>query len=125
MTIFEALIIGAIGSFLANITDPLLVYLRIDDAVGATCVHGFGGAWGIIAVGIFAAKDELVNPSYCKYNGLLHGGGGYLLGVQTLVVVTMTIWAMSITFILLFVNTTLLKPCYSISNNSHGHFFCS
>ena len=57
VTVFESLIIGAIGSFLANITDPLLVYLRVDDAVGATCVHGFAGAWGILSVGIFARKD--------------------------------------------------------------------
>ena len=59
------------GGFLANITDPLLVWLRIDDAVGATCVHGFGGAWGMIAVGIFAKKEEYV--SYTEYNGALHG----------------------------------------------------
>ena len=32
--------IGAVGSWLANITAKLLIYLRIDDAVGATCVHG-------------------------------------------------------------------------------------
>ena len=56
ITIFEALIIGAVGSFLANITDPLLVYLKVDDAVGATCVHGFGGLWGVIAVGLFAGR---------------------------------------------------------------------
>ena len=104
VTVFESLIIGAIGSFLANITDPLLVYLRIDDAVGATCVHGFAGAWGILSVGIFAAKDELEN--YCKYDGLLHGGGGYLLGVQTLTVVTMTIWAMLSTLFMLSVSDT-------------------
>ena len=33
-------IIGLVGSFLANITAPLLIYLKVDDAVGATCVHG-------------------------------------------------------------------------------------
>ena len=100
ITIWEALIIGAVGSFLANITDPLLVYLKVDDAVGATCVHGFGGAWGMIAVGLFAAKDELEN--YCQYNGLFHGGGGYLLGVQLLATVSFITWAMLSTFILLF-----------------------
>lgn len=101
VTVFESLLIGAVGSFLANITDPLLVYLRVDDAVGATCVHGFAGAWGIIAVGIFAAKDEMEN--YCEYDGLIHGGGGYLLGVQCLTVVTMMTWAMCTTGFLLSV----------------------
>ena len=60
ITIFEALIIGAVGSFLANITDPLLVYLKVDDAVGATCVHGFGGLWGVIAVGLFAGRLQYI-----------------------------------------------------------------
>lgn len=61
-----------IGSLLANITDPMLVYFKIDDAVGATCVHGFGGLWGVIAVGFFASKDEL-EGKYCLYDGLFHG----------------------------------------------------
>ena len=74
VTIWEALLIGAIGGFLANITDPFLVWLRIDDAVGATCVHGFGGVWGMIAVGIFASKENLVG-SYTQYDGLVHGKG--------------------------------------------------
>ena len=102
VTVWEAVVIGAIGSFLANITDPVLVYLRIDDAVGATCVHGFGGAWGMIAVGLFAAKDNLEN--YCKYDGLFHGGGGYLLGVQLFATVCMMVWAMLSTFVLLYVS---------------------
>ena len=63
--------IGMVGGFLANITDPLMVWLRVDDAVGATCVHGFGGAWGMIAVGIFAQKDPHVG--YTEYDGILHG----------------------------------------------------
>ena len=71
ITIWEGLVIGVVGAFLANITDPLLVYFRVDDAVGATCVHGFGGLWGMLAVGIFASKDRLEN--YCQYDGLLHG----------------------------------------------------
>ncbi len=36
----EAVIIGIIESYLANATADLLVYLKVDDAVGATCVHG-------------------------------------------------------------------------------------
>ena len=49
-----------------------LVSSRIDDAVGATCVHGFGGLWGILAVGLFASVDTLENK-YCLYDGLFHG----------------------------------------------------
>ena len=49
-----------------------LVSYRIDDAVGATCVHGFGGLWGILAVGLFASVDTLENK-YCLYDGLFHG----------------------------------------------------
>ena len=103
ITIWEALVIGMVGSFVANITDPLLVYLKVDDAVGATCVHGFGGAWGIIAVGIFASKDTLDN--YCQYDGLLHGGGFYLIGVQLLALVCFVSWSALITFVMLFVRS--------------------
>ncbi len=73
VTVFEAIFIGAVGALLANITDPLLVHFRVDDAVGATCVHGFGGAWGMIAVGIFAARDAIEDGAYCRFDGLLHG----------------------------------------------------
>ncbi len=36
----EAVFIGIVGSFLANVTAPLLIWMKVDDAVGATCVHG-------------------------------------------------------------------------------------
>ena len=147
VTVWEALLIGIIGGFLANITDPLLVWLRVDDAVGATCVHGFGGAWGMIAVGIFAKKETYV--SYTEYDGVLHGktflliilpnpfnkyfavfsiyifykiyifivgGGLYLLGVQAFTVVLLTLWAMMITFILLYVSSILLAICLGKSD---------
>ena len=39
---------------------PLLDRLRVDDVVGAVGVHGFGGAWGTLAAGMFKA-DALFN----------------------------------------------------------------
>jgi Amt family ammonium transporter len=41
-------------------------------------VHGVCGAWGTIAVGLFAAEP------YGSVNGLFYGGGFRLLGIQAL-----------------------------------------
>ena len=92
---------AVVGAFLANITAKLLIYLKVDDAVGATCVHGFGGAWGMIAVGIFARDDPM--EGFNIYPGLIHGGGFYLLGIQTLTCVCLIIWSSTVTIILIFV----------------------
>ena len=43
------------------------VQVQVDDAVGATCVHGFGGMWGMIAIGLFAQKDEMTDVGYSMY----------------------------------------------------------
>ena len=106
------------GAFLANITAKLLIYLKVDDAVGATCVHGFGGAWGMIAVGIFARDDPL--EGFNIYPGLIHGGGFYLLGIQTLTCVCLIIWSSTVTIILIFVRKmltcVLVKNCRSCPN---------
>ena len=40
MTPLESVPIGIVGAFLANASAGLLVKLKVDDAVGATGVHG-------------------------------------------------------------------------------------
>ena len=88
------MVVGAVGSFLANITPPLLEWARVDDAVGcvvlsyvmsnvmsrhdmtchvmnkcqvgATCVHGVGGAWGMLAVGLFAQTDHITDVQFSR-----------------------------------------------------------
>lgn len=56
-----ALLTGLVGGMLPVAVQPLLERLRIDDVVGAVGVHGFGGAWGTLAAGMFKA-DALFNP---------------------------------------------------------------
>ncbi|MDQ0467527.1 ammonium transporter [Labrys wisconsinensis] len=43
------------GCVIPKLNDLLVTRFKIDDAVGAVAVHGFGGAWGLLAAGIFAA----------------------------------------------------------------------
>jgi Amt family ammonium transporter len=49
--------------------------LKIDDPVGASAVHGVNGAWGILALGLFA------NGVYGQgLNGVAHGVTGLFYG---------------------------------------------
>ena len=52
-----ALLSGIIGGVIVVTTTNLLDRIRIDDVVGAVPVHGFCGAWGTLAVGLFYQGD--------------------------------------------------------------------
>ena len=43
------------GIFIPKVHEMILTKFKIDDAVGAVAVHGVGGVWGLLAVGIFAS----------------------------------------------------------------------
>jgi Amt family ammonium transporter len=51
--------------------------LKIDDPVGAISVHGVNGAWGVIALGLFAdgAYGDGLNGVAGPVRGLFYGGG--------------------------------------------------
>ncbi len=49
----SAIAIGAIGFLVYYGSSKLLKLIKIDDPVDAIAVHGFAGAWGTIAAGIF------------------------------------------------------------------------
>ena len=44
---------GLIGGFIYQAASMLLKKLKIDDPVDASAVHGFCGAWGLLAAGLF------------------------------------------------------------------------
>jgi Amt family ammonium transporter len=62
---------------------------KIDDPVGAVGVHGISGAFGTIAVGLFAVDG-----------GLFFGGGTGLLTTQVIGVLAVAAWTISTSFIL-------------------------
>lgn len=83
--------VDALGAAVIGIVSGILVVfavwfvenvLKVDDPVGAVAVHGFNGAWGTLAVGLFATDG-----------GLFYGGGAHLLGVQSLGVVSIAAYA--------------------------------
>jgi Amt family ammonium transporter len=49
-----AFIIGAVAGVLVIVSVAFFDKIRIDDPVGAISVHGVNGAWGVLAVGLFA-----------------------------------------------------------------------
>lgn len=57
------------------------VKAKIDDPVGAISVHGIGGIWGTLAVGLFDTT-----------NGAFYGGGVGILGVQIVGIAAIIAW---------------------------------
>ena len=74
--------------------------IRIDDPLDASVVHGFCGAWGVLAAGFFA--DPLLVNEVALTDG--RGGGifyGYGLNliIQVIDIVVTTGWTMFFTLI--------------------------
>jgi Amt family ammonium transporter len=67
-----------------------------DDSLDVVGIHGVGGTWGVLAVGLFASKA--INEAGA--NGLFFGNPA-LLGVQALAVVVAWVYAFVMTFVLL------------------------
>jgi Amt family ammonium transporter len=67
-----------------------------DDSLDVVGIHGVGGTWGALALGLFATKA--VNDA--GNNGFFFGNPG-LLGVQALAVGTAWVYSFLVTFILL------------------------
>jgi Amt family ammonium transporter len=84
--ILIGLIAGAIVELSVEFIDKVL---RIDDPVGAVSVHGVCGAWGTLAVGLFA------QPEYGGLAGLFFGGGVQQLGIQALGVLCVFGWTVA------------------------------
>jgi ammonium transporter, Amt family len=56
---WAAVAIGIAGGWWYLCASKLLIYFRIDDAVDAIPVHMVGGAWGVIATGLFANAGRM------------------------------------------------------------------
>jgi ammonium transporter, Amt family len=79
---YMSVVAGAIGGVIVVLSVFGFERLRIDDPVGAISVHGVCGAWGTIAVGLFANGNA---PFLSEgTDGLFFGGGADLLVSQVI-----------------------------------------
>jgi ammonium transporter, Amt family len=90
-----AAIIGLIaGIIVVEVAIFIDTKLRVDDPVGAIAVHGVNGAWGCLALGLFAdgSYGDGWNGVAGTVTGLFYGGGFGQLAAQTIGVVANIIY---------------------------------
>ncbi|XP_077484762.1 putative ammonium transporter 3 [Amblyomma americanum] len=102
---WEALLIGAVGGLCTTPVPSLLRrWLSVDDPVNAAAIHGVGGLWGMLAVGLFLDTTRYQGLRHHR-RGLFKGGGGSLLGIQLAACLTIVAWSAGVTFLVLkFIN---------------------
>src|SRR5512136_436132 len=79
---WAAALIGAIAGVLVILAALFIdTKLKIDDPVGASAVHGVNGAWGIVALGLFAngTYGQGLNGVANGVTGLFYGNPGQLI----------------------------------------------
>jgi len=88
-----AIVIGLVAGILCYLALDYRVKKGIDESLDAWAIHGIGGAWGSLAVGLFATKA--VND----YAGLLFGNVE-LLKAQVIAVIATVVYAFVVTYVL-------------------------
>lgn len=85
--------------------------LKADDPVGAVAVHGINGAWGMIALGLFAdgTYGDGFNGISGAVSGLFYGGGFGQLGAQLVGVAVCLMWAFGLGFAFFKIQNALTK----------------
>lgn len=100
-----SIVTGFLGGILVILSVEFIdKVLHVDDPVGAVSVHGVCGAWGTLAVGLFA--NGVNDPGIV---GLFFGGGVSQLVVQLIGVVAVMAWTMGTAFVLFTVLKAIKK----------------
>ena len=92
-----ALVLGALAGAACLFAVQLKYRLGYDDSLDVVGVHYVGGVVGLLFLGLAATHD--VNGAV-THEGLLYGGGLWLLGRQLVAVLVATAWAFGATWLL-------------------------
>jgi ammonium transporter, Amt family len=114
VTPLSALVIGLLASCACYGAIMLKGRLEYDDSLDVFGVHGVGGCFGALAVGIFATAGISGNPA-----GLLGGNPGLLLS-QFISVVAAATYSLVVTYILLKIVDALFGLRVSQENEEIG-----
>eukprot|EP01084_Bolivina_argentea_P261185 441265_1 len=87
----DALAIGVIGAIVYYTASRFLERIKVDDPLDAWAVHGCGGMWGVLAVGLFASSEN-VALSYPDNYVLITATKGYRLSLQMFAVFIIIVW---------------------------------
>jgi Amt family ammonium transporter len=86
-----ALLIGLIAGVICYFAMDFRIKIGLDESLDAWAIHGIGGAWGSLAIALFANVDGLAGVFY---------GNPSLLYPQTVAVVTTILYTLTVTFII-------------------------
>ena len=98
MSFAGSVAVGFIGGVIVVYSVLFIERRGIDDPVGAVSVHGVCGAWGTLAIGLFARYDDAFLGR--DDAGLFYGGGFDQLLVQAIGVVIVAVWVLGTSAIL-------------------------
>lgn len=101
---WAALVTGIFAGWIYLFTSNLLIKNCIDDAVDAIPVHLANGAWGVLAVGLFASPQRLVNlygMDALEHVGWFYewgrgSGNGTLLAAQIVGLIFILVWTLGV-----------------------------
>uniref|UniRef100_A0A6U7L756 Ammonium transporter AmtB-like domain-containing protein n=1 Tax=Haptolina brevifila TaxID=156173 RepID=A0A6U7L756_9EUKA len=97
---WAALIIGFVAAWVYHAASCLMRKLKIDDPLDAFAVHGACGVWGMIAVGLFTAKEYSYSAKIPDAGIFMEGTRGELFGNQIVGVLMILLWVVIMSILL-------------------------
>jgi len=99
VTVASAACVGMMAGIVCYLAVEFKNRMKWDDALDVWGVHGVGGVFGTILLGIFATST--INSG--TVNGLFYGGGFGLITKELVALIFAIVWASSFTWIMLHV----------------------
>lgn len=119
---WAAFVIGMLAGWLVYAGSRWLEARRIDDPTGAIAIHGIGGAWGLLAAGLFAngTAGNGLNGVEGPVRGALLSGAWLQLAAQAIGAVTLFVAVFALGAIALVLLQKLVGLRASLPDEIHG-----